>query len=93
MGEMIKFGIKLALTISTALALIAALAILFSTISSVIPSISGSAFLVLREIFQLFCLVVPINFEAFFAMLGSLFAFKVAYWASDKMLWLIDVLG
>ena len=91
MGEMIKFGIKIGLTIATAVALCAALLILFNLIPSL--STSGNSFYLVREVFRLIGLVFPIRVTVVFGVITTLFAFKVAYWASDKMLWLIDVLG
>lgn len=89
MGEMIKFGIKMALTIATAAALMAAVLILFNLISSVTVTSTGFV----TDIFQIISLVFPINIYLIFTCITSLFAFKIAYWAADKMLWLIDVLG
>lgn len=93
MGEMIKFGLKMALTIACALALCAAIVLLFNAVTSVLPSTSGSAFLIVREIFQLICIVIPINIELLFTMLTGLFTFKVSYWAADKMLEFINAIG
>lgn len=89
MGEMIKFGIKLALTVACAVALVAAISLLFSLISSV----SFNSVQALTDIFYLISLVIPINVKLVFVTITSLFSFKVAYWAADKMIQFIGALG
>ena len=88
MGEMIKFGIKLALTIACATALIAALLILFNLISSL--TFTATSAMAINEIFRIFSIIFPIDLYALFVLFGSLGAFKVAYWAADKMIQFIS---
>lgn len=88
MGEMIKFGIKLAMTIACAVALVAAIAILFDLISSLISNLSVVNELL--DFFTVFSLFIPINVNLLFVTLTSLFSFKVAYWAADKMIQFIS---
>ena len=88
MGEMIKFGIKLAMTIACAVALVAAIALLFTQI----PTLS-SANNLLVDVFALILIILPIDFATIFALLSPLFAFKIAYWAADKMIQFIDAAG
>ena len=91
MGEMIKFGIKLALTIATAVALVAAVAILYSIVSDLLlPSVGGSGWYAVFDISRLISLLFPINLTLLFTIITSLFSFKVAYWAADKMIQFIS---
>lgn len=91
MGEMIKFGIKLALTIATAIALCAALLLLFNLVSDFISSASSNSYSArLRDVFGIISVVIPFNFYPLIGIMSSLFAFKVAYWASDKMIQFIS---
>lgn len=94
MGEMIKFGIKLAMTIACAVALCAAIALLFSVLSDLITSVSGnSSRTPLMDAFGIVTTVLPFNFYPLIAILTSLFSFKVAYWAADKMIQFIEAAG
>ena len=90
MGEMIKFGIKLAMTIACAVALMAAILILYNLISSYLPNSSGTGFGYVRDMFRLVSLIFPLNLNIVFTIISSLFAFKVAYWAADKMIQFIS---
>ena len=89
MGEMIKFGIKLAMTIACAVALMAAILILYNLISTNLP-VNGGGFYAVRDLFRLVSLVFPVNLYLVFTVITSLFAFKTAYWAADKMIQFIS---
>lgn len=91
MGDMIKFGIKLAMTIACAIALVAAIALLFSSVSSAISGLAFTSFL--SDISKLLQLYLPINIYLVMSLITSLGAFKVAYWAADKMIQFIDAMG
>ncbi|MBO7736103.1 MAG: hypothetical protein J6S67_26265 [Methanobrevibacter sp.] len=84
MGEMIKFGIKLAMVIACAVALMAAIVILFTQVSSAISGLTVVQ--AVSEIFGVFSVVLPINMSAIMLCITSLMSFKVAYWASDKLI-------
>lgn len=87
MGEMIKFGIKLALTIACAGALVAALLLLFNALPSFVANST------VGEMFSLIGLIIPINIYSLFVIFSTLFSFKVAYWAADKMIQFISAMG
>lgn len=94
MGEMIKFGIKIGLVVSTAIALMAALAILFSLTSESLGYLNNvNVIAIAREFAQLFGLFLPIPARLIFSLVASLGTFKVAYWAADKMIEFINALG
>ena len=61
MGEMIKFGIKLALTIACAIALVAAIGILFNLISTFTINTSSSYTLYIRDIARIISLALPFS--------------------------------
>ena len=92
MGEMIKFGIKIGLTVACAVALMAALVILFNLITTA-TNFAYNTNIPLFNIFSLVSLVFPLNLRGIFTIISSLFAFKVAYWAADKMIQFINALG
>lgn len=97
MGEMIKFGIKLGLAIATAVALVASLALLYVSVSGSLSDISSvsstSTYSYYRDVVRIITTVLPFNFNPVIALFGPLFAFKVAYWAADKMIQFIDSMG
>lgn len=88
MGEMIKFGIKLAMTIACAVALVAAIVILFNLISSAVSGLVVVS--AVSEIFGMISVVAPFNISNIMLAVTSLMSFKVAYWASDKMIQFIS---
>ena len=91
MGEMIKFGIKMAMIIACGVALTAALLTLFNLITSAIASFTAVA--VVLEIFAVFSVVLPFNMGMIMTALTALMSFKVAFWASDKLIELIGAIG
>lgn len=91
MGEMIKFGIKIGLCVATAVALCSALLILFNLFSTFIIAPSQSWHI--YNIFQIVSLVFPLNVRFIFTTITTLFSFKVAYWAADKMIEFINAMG
>lgn len=88
MGEMIKFGIKLAMTIACAIALVASLALLYSSVSSSISNIP--VIVVIRDIARIIQVYLPINIFLIMSLVTTLGVFKVAYWAADKMIQFIE---
>lgn len=91
MGEMIKFGIKMAMTIACAIALVAAIALLFSSISDVLSGFSIVS--IIRDVARIIQVYIPINVYLIFTLITTLGSFKVAYWAADKMIQFIEALG
>lgn len=91
MGEMIKFGIKLAMVIATAVALMAAIVILFNLISNAISGLTVVA--AVSEIFGAISVCLPFDMSLIMATITALMAFKVAFWASDKMIELENAVG
>lgn len=92
MGEMIKFGIKVALIIGVAFGLIAAFLTIFNLVTGLIDFDTTTAY-GLTEMFKIVSLFLPIDMTLVFSVVGSLAAFKVAYWAQDKLIPLIDAMG
>lgn len=94
MGEMIKFGIKVGLTIACAAALVASFVILFSVVSDLTTAVSsGSGVSFISDIFGIVSTVLPFNFYPLIAILTTLFSFKVSYWVADKTIVFIDAMG
>lgn len=87
MGEMIKFGIKLVMIIAAAAGLTAALLIVFQAITSAIAGLTVVA--AVSEMFGLVSVVLPFNMSTVMAMVTAMMSFKVAFWASDKLIELI----
>lgn len=88
MGEMIKFGIKLALIIAVAVALTAAILTLFNLITSAISGLTVVA--IISEFFNVFSVVLPFNAGMIMTTVTGLASFKVVYWAQDKLIELIN---
>lgn len=88
MGEMIKFGIKLAMTIACAIALVSAIVILYNLISSAISGLSVVS--AVSEVFGAITIICPFDIKAVMLAVTSLMSFKIAYWASDKMIQFIS---
>ena len=91
MGEMIKFGIKLALTVACAGALVAAIAILYNLVTTFTSGNPLNSSVVI-DLFKIISLFLPFRVHAVFTIITSLFSFKVAYWAADKMIQFINAL-
>lgn len=87
MGEMIKFGIKLAMIIAAAVALTAALLTVFQLIGSAISGLVVVA--AISEFFGAISVVLPFNMTMIMTAITALMSFKVAFWASDKLIELI----
>lgn len=87
MGEMIKFGIKLAMIIAAAIALTAALLTVFQLIGSAISGLVVVA--AISEFFGAISVVLPFNMTMIMTAITALMSFKVAFWASDKLIELI----
>lgn len=87
MGEMIKFGIKLAMIIAAAVALTAALLTVFQLIGSAISGLVVVA--AISEFFGAVSVVLPFNMTMIMTAITALMSFKVAFWASDKLIELI----
>lgn len=88
MGEMIKFGVKLAMTIACAVALVAAIVILYNLISSAISGLTVVA--AVSEMFGAISILCPFDVKSVMLSVTSLMSFKVAYWAADKMIQFIS---
>lgn len=84
MGEMIKFGIKLAMIIAAAIGLTAAILTLFNLIVSAISGLSAVA--AITEMFGVVAVVLPFNMSMIMTAVTGLMSFKIAYWASDKLI-------
>lgn len=91
MGEMIKFGIKLAMVIATAVALMAAIVILFNLITNAVSGLTIVA--AVTEIFGAITVCLPFNMSLIMSTITALMSFKVAFWAADKMIELEGALG
>lgn len=92
MGEMIKFGIKIGLCVATAVALMAALLILFNLMrADVIGNLTFTN--AISDIAHIIGVVAPFNVNLLMTLIFSLGSFKVAYWAADKMIEFINALG
>lgn len=84
MGEMIKFGIKLAMIIACAVGLTAAILTLFNLIGSALSSFTAVA--AITEMFGVVAVVLPFNMSLIMTTVTSLMAFRITYWASDKLI-------
>lgn len=84
MGEMIKYGIKLAITISAAIALVAALVVLYNLITTAISGLTVVS--AVSEIFGAISILCPFDIKAIMLSVTSLMAFKIAYWVADKLI-------
>lgn len=96
MGEMIKFGIKMAMTIAIAVGIMAAVALVFSIIGNLLTtsaSVGNAAILYFNDIMKLVSIVFPFDLTMFTSVITGLYAYKIAYWAQDKLLELTDAAG
>lgn len=84
MGEMIKFGIKLAMIIAAAVGLTAAILTLFNLIISAISGLSVVS--AISEMFGVVAVVLPFNMKMIMTAVTGLMSFKIAFWASDKLI-------
>lgn len=84
MGEMIKYGIKLAITIGAAVALVAAVAILYNLISTAISGLTVVT--AISELFGAFTILCPFDIKAIMLAVTALMAYKIAYWVADKLI-------
>lgn len=87
MGEMIKFGIKLAMIIAAAIGLTAALLTLFQLLISTISSMQAVGFVL--EMIQAISVVLPFNMTMIMTAVTAMMSFRISYWMSDKMIELI----
>lgn len=84
MGEMIKFGIKLAMIIAAAVGLTAAILTLFNLIVSAISGLTVVS--AISEMFGVVAVVLPFNMKMILTAVTGLMSFKIAFWASDKLI-------
>ena len=87
MGEMIKFGIKLAMIVAAAIGLTAALLTLFQLLISTISSMQAVGFVL--EMIQAVAVVLPFNMTMIMTAVTAMMSFRISYWMSDKMIELI----
>lgn len=84
MGEMIKFGIKLAMIIAAAIGLTAAILTLYQLIISGLSGLSAAGFIL--EMFGAISILLPFNMNLIMTCITGLMSFRIAYWASDKLI-------
>lgn len=88
MGELIVNGIKMAMIVAAAVALTAAITILFNLVTSAIGGLSVVA--PVAEIFGIFAVYLPFNVQTIMLGVTALMSYKVAYFLADKMIEIIN---
>lgn len=88
MGELIVNGIKMAMIAAAAIALTAAITILFNLVSTAIAGLSVVA--PVAEVLGVIAVYMPFSLQTVFLAVTALMSYKVSYFLADKMIEIIN---